>query len=61
SLYARIDKSDCIRKARDLRIEDIDSARARVGDDLETLAGELEVSPRGLQLRLRELSRARQT
>ena len=58
SLYARIDKSDCIRKARDLRIEDIDSARARVGDDLETLAGELEVSPRGLQLRLRELSRA---
>jgi two-component system nitrogen regulation response regulator GlnG len=55
TLYARIDKSDKIRKARDLTKEMIESARAKVGDDLETLAGELEVSPRGLQLRLREL------
>ena len=57
ALYDRIDKSDRIRKATDLTADEIEAARVRFGDDVEKMAESLEVSTRGLKLRIRALSK----
>ena len=56
SLYARIDKSDRVRKATDLTRDQIDACRQACEGDLDRMAEQLEVSKRGLQLRIRSLS-----
>ena len=55
SLYALIEASPRIRKARDLPKEEIDGALAVNGGDLAGAARQLEVSTRGLKLRMTEL------
>ncbi|MFT5429585.1 MAG: two-component system nitrogen regulation response regulator GlnG [Myxococcota bacterium] len=55
TLYAHIDKSDKIRKARDLQPAEIGAALERSNQDVDHAALALEVSKRGLQLRIREL------
>jgi two-component system nitrogen regulation response regulator GlnG len=54
TLYALIDKSPRIRKARDVPADELARCLAECGNDLEAAAARLEVSKRGLQLRLRE-------
>ncbi len=55
SLYALIDKSPHIRKARDLTREEIESCRVRCADDLDAMAADLEVSRKGLRRRMTQL------
>ncbi len=55
TLYAVIDRSPRIRKARDLTEEQIEQSRQEHGGDLDAVAAHLEVSKRGLLLRMREL------
>jgi two-component system nitrogen regulation response regulator GlnG len=55
TLYSRIEQSPLLRKAKDIGREEILEARDRCGGDLDRMSELLEVSPRGLQLRLREL------
>ena len=55
TLYALIDKSSTIRKARDVGAEELRACREACGGDLDLMAERLEVSRRGLQLRLKEL------
>ena len=55
TLYALIEKSDRIRKARDLSGAEINAQIAITGGDLDQAAQNLEVSKRGLQLRMKEL------
>ncbi len=55
ALYDRIEKSSKIRKAADLSREEIESCVERCGGDLDVMAGELEVSKRGLQRRMTQL------
>jgi len=55
TLYARIDASERIRKARDLGEAELRQAHGECGGDLERMAERLEVSSRGLALRLGEL------
>jgi len=55
TLYARIEKSPTIRKAADLTHDEIVVALAASADDLAEAARLLEVSKRGLRLRLKEL------
>ncbi len=54
-LDALIERSSSVRKAKDLCAEEILAGRAEVGEDLDALAARLEVSPRGLRLRMRQL------
>ena len=54
SLYALIEKSRRVRKARDLTREDIEQSLRRHGD-LDVMAQELEVSRKGLRRRMTEL------
>jgi two-component system nitrogen regulation response regulator GlnG len=55
SLYAWIDQSKDIRKAADVGREELERALAQCEGDVERAAALLEVSPRGLKLRLRQL------
>ncbi len=55
SLYALIDRSPNIRKARDLGSEEIERARRRNDGDLDAMAAELEVSRKGLSRRMTQL------
>ncbi len=54
-LDALIAKSSTIRKAKDLAREEIVACSSELGDDLDAMAEKLEVSPRGLRLRMRQL------
>ena len=55
SLYGLMEKCGRVRKARDLTAEDIATARDSSGDVLADAAELLEVSERGLRLRMKEL------
>ncbi len=55
SLYDRIEKSQRIRKAADLSREEIEACHAVCGGDLDAMVERLEVSKRGLQLRMSQL------
>ena len=55
ALYALIDKSSRIRKARDVDRDEIERCRARCDGDLDAMAAELEVSRRGLRIRMTQL------
>jgi len=54
TLYALIDRSTRIRKARDVPREEIVASLAACGGDVTAAAAKLEVSKRGLQLRITE-------
>ncbi|MEM8932895.1 MAG: sigma 54-interacting transcriptional regulator [Acidobacteriota bacterium] len=56
SLYALIDRSNTIRKARDLTADEIEASRRRHDGDLDAMAAELEVSRKGLSRRMTELA-----
>jgi two-component system nitrogen regulation response regulator GlnG len=56
TLYQLMDKSPLIQKARDLSEAEIRAAAAAVGGDTAAMARALEVSERGLKLRMRELN-----
>ena len=55
SLYLLIDRSRSIRKARDVSAEEIAAARAACDGSVQRMAEQLEVSARGLKLRMTEL------
>lgn len=55
TLIARMRALPNVRLASELTREDILSAQERVGTDIEHLVDELQVSPHGLRLRLRDL------
>ncbi|MEM7355780.1 MAG: sigma 54-interacting transcriptional regulator [Acidobacteriota bacterium] len=55
SLYSLIDKSQRIRKARDLTREEIERSRSAMNGDLDAMAEELEVSRKGLSRRMTQL------
>jgi two-component system nitrogen regulation response regulator GlnG len=55
TLYQLMERCEGIRKARDLTREEILECRAAAGDDSVLMAERLEVSERGLKLRMREL------
>jgi two-component system nitrogen regulation response regulator GlnG len=55
SLYAKIEKSSRIRKAADLCRQEIEECLARSGGDLDAMVEKLEVSKRGLQIRMTQL------
>ncbi len=55
TLYQLMERSSTIRKARDLNREEILACRDRFEGDAASMANELEVSERGLKLRMREL------
>ena len=55
SLYALVDKSPRVRKARDLNREEIEGARDSCTGDLDAMAAELEVSRKGLRRRMTQL------
>jgi transcriptional regulator with PAS, ATPase and Fis domain len=57
TLYARMRRSGQIRKARDIPRGELAELYRRHDGDLAAIARSLDVSPRGLQLRLRELRR----
>ena len=54
-LDALIARSARVRKAKQLGREEIAACAAELGDDLEAIAARLEVSPRGLRLRMKQL------
>jgi two-component system, NtrC family, nitrogen regulation response regulator GlnG len=55
TLYALIERCPTIRKARDLDRAELEASRAATGGDLDAMSAQLQVSRRGLQLRMREL------
>ena len=55
SLYAKIEKSTKIRKAADLSRQEIEACLAQAGGDLDAMVEKLEVSKRGLQIRMTQL------
>jgi two-component system nitrogen regulation response regulator GlnG len=55
SIYHRIEQSPRLRKAVDLRPEEIQACRERCGGDLDAMVAVLEVSRRGLQRRITQL------
>ena len=55
TVYDMMARSGRIRKAKDISQAEVAEVRARVGDDLDAMAAALEVSARGLLLRMREL------
>ncbi len=54
-LYSLIDASSSIRKARDIPPEEIRACHESCGGDVDAMAAQLEVSSRGIRLRLKEL------
>ncbi|MEZ4225333.1 MAG: sigma 54-interacting transcriptional regulator [Polyangiaceae bacterium] len=56
TLYQLMDRCAGVRKAKDLSREDILTVQDDCGGDVETMAERLEVSERGLKLRMRELN-----
>ena len=59
SLFALIDRSDRVRRPKDLSASVIEAAAQRCGGDLRRMSDDLEVSVRGLQLRMKELNAER--
>ncbi len=57
SLYMLIDKSPHLRKAKDIPKAELLALSEKLGGDVEAMAEQLEVSSRGLYLRLREIQR----
>jgi two-component system nitrogen regulation response regulator GlnG len=55
SMYLLLERSPRVRQAGEVPAEEIREAHARCGGDLEAMAGELEVSERGLRQRLKDL------
>jgi len=55
TLYALIERCPRIRKARDVERDELEACRAAAGGDLDAMSARLQVSRRGLQLRMREL------
>jgi two-component system, NtrC family, nitrogen regulation response regulator GlnG len=55
TLYALIERCPTIRKARDLDRAELEACRTAAGGDLDAMSAQLQVSRRGLQLRMREL------
>jgi two-component system nitrogen regulation response regulator GlnG len=55
TLYKRMERCEGLRRARDLDAPEIRAACAIAPHDLESVAARLEVSARGLRLRMREL------
>ena len=55
SLYYLIQKCAEVRTAKDVTAEEILAAQAECGGDLDRMTDQLEVSRRGIQLRMREL------
>ncbi|MCC7536520.1 MAG: sigma-54-dependent Fis family transcriptional regulator [Deltaproteobacteria bacterium] len=55
TLYKRMERCAGLRRGRDLSADEIARSRAEVGPDLDHVAAKLEVSPRALRLRMREL------
>jgi two-component system nitrogen regulation response regulator GlnG len=55
SMYLLLERSARVRQAGGVPAEEIRAAHARCGGDLEAMAGELEVSERGLRQRLKDL------
>jgi two-component system, NtrC family, nitrogen regulation response regulator GlnG len=55
SLYMLIDKSTRLRKAKDVPKEEILELHQQLGGDVDAMAERLEVSSRGLYLRLKEI------
>jgi two-component system nitrogen regulation response regulator GlnG len=55
SLYAKMEKSAKIRKAADLSRQEIEACFAQSGGDLDAMVEKLEVSKRGLQIRMTQL------
>ena len=55
SLYYLIQKCPRVRKAKDLSTDELQTAWDETGGDLGEMTGRLEVSSRGIQLRMREL------
>ena len=56
TLYSRIEKSPHIRKAGDLTQAQIDNALRTSSGDIASAAQALEVSERGLKLRMKDLA-----
>jgi two-component system nitrogen regulation response regulator GlnG len=54
-LDALIARSPRVRKAKDLSRDEIERCAAATGNDHDAMAARLEVSPRGLRLRMRQL------
>ena len=50
-----IARSAHVRKAKDLGRAEIAACAAEIGDDVDAIAARLEVSPRGLRLRMKQL------
>jgi two-component system nitrogen regulation response regulator GlnG len=55
SLYNLMERSPKIRKASDLTLEEIQDSRQRTGGSLDAMVDDLEVSRRGLEMRMKEL------
>jgi len=55
TLYTLIDRCSRLRKARDLDRDEIAACRLATAGDLDRMSEQLQVSKRGLQLRMREL------
>jgi two-component system nitrogen regulation response regulator GlnG len=55
SLHMLIDKSDRIRKAKDVPQDELRKVYEETGGDLQAMADKLRVSPRGLRNRVKEL------
>ncbi|MFH2011004.1 MAG: sigma-54 dependent transcriptional regulator [bacterium] len=55
TLYKLIDECPDIRKASDLTADEIKACREKFAGDLAAMADHLQVSPRGLQLRIKKL------
>lgn len=55
AFYKRMDQCPLVRKASELGQGEIEEAGQRFQGDVEAMAASLEVSPRGLRLRMREL------
>ena len=53
-----IDKSTRLRKAKDIPRDELAALSVELDGDLDAMAERLEVSSRGLYLRLRELERS---
>ena len=55
SLYRLIESSPGIRKAKDVPVDELRASHAACGGDLDAMAEQLKVSPRGIKLRLKDL------
>lgn len=53
--YALMEGSGYLRKARDLSVDELRACHAACSGDVNAMAERLEVSGRGLRLRLKEL------